>query len=200
MEAWATQDSIYPQPLHRNPQTPSDMWRAIKAPWLCLGDHFVHLHSTCNHLGRYPLSVFNTWIILATWQYTLGSDNGLQRTWMVATVLAFGTAIMLFWTNPDFLQLVCVLPWEIYISSWHPSYIFSGYHGDKELLPWLWEWLVLEFLSSLSQKALVWNIRSPFSPSWPNSQSQMTFSEIKNSSLKQNSKTPPLVSWQRPVT
>ena len=76
----------------------------------------------------------------------------------MAAVLAFGAAIMVSWTKADFLQLVCVLPWEIYISSWHPSYLFSGYHGDKELLPWHGEWLVSfkEFLSGLSKKVLVW--------------------------------------------
>ena len=62
--------------------------------------------------------------------------DGVQRTWTAASVLASGTATMVFWTNADFLQLVCALPGEISISSWHPSYIFSGYHGDKELLPW----------------------------------------------------------------
>lgn len=99
-------------------------------------------------------------------QYRLGGvglGKGLQRTWTAARLLA---SVLPSWfgTNADFLQLVCVFPWEISISSWHPSYIFSGYHGDKELLPWLGEWLALvkEFLSNLSNKAQLW-VQAPFS-------------------------------------
>lgn len=128
-------------------------WMVAEAPWLCLWSLHLDLHcNTCNHVAKH-----------SHLQYRFGgvaSGNKLQRTWTETKLYRHHG----FWTSADFLQLVCILPWEISISFWHPFYISSGYHGDKELLPWLWEWLALvkELLSNLSKKAQLW-VQAPFS-------------------------------------
>lgn len=62
--AWATQDSIYLQPSP--PKPPNTLWHVDghQSPLtLTLESLCRFTFSTCNHLGRYPLFIFNTWII-----------------------------------------------------------------------------------------------------------------------------------------